>query len=69
MLKDQKYQMVADRCVRNFRTYEQADTIRKTTADALKKAKDKTTKVKVRLRPSGLFDVMVYQPVQKAEAA
>jgi hypothetical protein len=65
MLKDQKYQQVADKSARGFKTFEEANASRTAVAEGFKKAKDRESKVKVRLRANGLFDVVVYKPIAK----
>jgi hypothetical protein len=62
--KDQKLQQNRDKSTYGLRTFEQANQLREATKDSLAKAKDKTTKVKVYRRPSGLFDMLVFQPVK-----
>lgn len=65
MHKDQKYQQVHEESKLGFRTFDEASNERDGIALSIAK-KRSTFKVKVRLRASGLFDVVVYKPVPKA---
>lgn len=69
MNKDQKFQQFRDGSFFGLKTFDEADSKRKSVLAQFKAAKDKESKVKVRCRTSGLFDVLIYRPLPKAAEA